>query len=207
MKKKIIAVDIDDVLADSAAHFVNFSNQNWGTSLHVDDYTEHWAEMWGIDQEEMQSRANVIYESKMQLKVSHFSDAHSVLKYLSKDYKLVITTSRHRLVQQDTVEWLNKNFEGIFEDIHFAGIWDAGHHSDHAINLTKADLHKEIGADYVIDDHPKHCLAAAEKGITSLLFGDYSWNRGVRSTKNMIKVKGWAEVKDFFDGERKQLQG
>jgi 5'(3')-deoxyribonucleotidase len=204
MKKKIIAVDIDDVLADSAVNFVEFSNKKWGTHLHVDDYTEHWAEMWGVDQEEMQARANVIYESKMQLKVDKFSDAHDVLKDLTMDHKLVITTSRHRLVQEDTVEWLNKNFNDIFSDIHFAGIWDVGHRSDHAVNLTKVDLHKEIGADYVIDDHPKHCLAASKKGIVSLLFGEYSWNRGVKPDKNMFKVKDWHEVKEFFDEERRK---
>jgi len=39
--KPIIAVDIDDVLANLAQEIVDFSNKNWGTNLTIDDYNEH----------------------------------------------------------------------------------------------------------------------------------------------------------------------
>ncbi|HJQ08525.1 MAG TPA: hypothetical protein VJ836_03545 [Candidatus Saccharimonadales bacterium] len=40
--RRIIAVDIDDVLSASAEGFVVFSNKQWGTRLTLDDYTEDW---------------------------------------------------------------------------------------------------------------------------------------------------------------------
>jgi len=201
-KKPIIAVDVDDVLASSAEDFVAYSNKKWGTRLTVDDYTEHWAEMWGVDQKELQKRAQHIYKSGIQKSFRRFDEAETVLRELANKYDLVITTSRHRLVQKSTLEWLDRHFKGIFSEIHFAGIWDAGHETLHALNLTKADLHQRLGVAYMIDDHPKHCFAAANVGVQALLFGDYKWNRDTNLPKNVTRVKDWQSVKDFFDAKR-----
>ena len=70
------------------------------------------------------------------------------------------------------------------------------------LKATKADIVKQIGADYLIDDQPKHCFAAAEAGITSLLFGDYRWNRNVKLPEGVVKVRTWHEVLEYFDGRK-----
>ena len=49
MTKKVIAVDIDDVLAESARNLVEYSNKSWGTNITVDDYDEDWAKLWQVD--------------------------------------------------------------------------------------------------------------------------------------------------------------
>ncbi len=196
--KKLIAVDLDDVLASSAQNFVEYSNKRWGTRLSVEDYDEHWGEMWGIDHKQTKQRADHIYSSKIQVDIKHFDDALLVLQKLANKYKLVITTSRHRLVQKITTEWLDTYFKGIFDDVHFAGIWDQGHDADVAVNLTKAELCSKIGASYLIDDHPKHCFAAAEVGVDALLFGDYRWNRSVTLPERVTRVRDWQEVARYF---------
>ena len=43
MGRKVIAIDLDDVLAAHVESFVAFSNERYGTSLQVDDYSDHWA--------------------------------------------------------------------------------------------------------------------------------------------------------------------
>lgn len=203
MSSPVIAVDLDDVLASSAQGFVDYSNKRWGTRLTVEDYNEHWSEMWGIEHEETIERAHDIYASRVQRDFIHDREAALVLKDLAKRYKLVITTSRHRQVQQDTLDWLEKHFPEVFSDVHFAGIWeDWGQRKqtlDEAAKLTKADLLKKIGAAYIIDDHPKHCNGAAKVGVQALLFGDYGWNRHVKLAKGIIRVKDWSAVKKFFD--------
>lgn len=196
--KKVIAVDLDDVLASSAQNFVEYSNKRWGTRLTVEDYDEHWGEMWGIDHRQTKQRADHIYRSKIQADIKHFDDAQLVLKKLTDKYKLVITTSRHRLVQKITEEWLDTYFKGVFDNVHFAGIWDQGHDADVAINLTKAELCRKVGATYLIDDHPKHCFAAAEVGVDALLFGDYRWNRSVTLPERVTRVRDWQEVERYF---------
>lgn len=203
-KKPIIAIDVDDVLASSAAGFVAYSNKRWGTNLTVEEYGEHWGEMWGINHDEAIKRAQDIYNSGIQRNFIPFDEAAPVLGRLAKDFELVITTSRHKLVEQTTLEWLDEHHKGVFSRVHFAGIWDSGHHTDQAFKMTKAEVLLKIGADYLIDDQPKHCIAAAEAGIPALLFGDYSWNRGVTVPDGVTPVLNWVGVERFLDAERSQ---
>lgn len=202
MAKKIIAVDLDDVLADSASAFVAYSNKKWGTNLGVDDYSEHWARMWGIDIAEALKRRDHIYENEVQIHLDSIGEAKSVLTRLAQKYRLIIVTARPVVLQKGTVEWIEKHYEGLFEDIHFAGIWDDKHSLDHADTLTKAEIIGELGADYLVDDHPKHCFAVAKAGIPTVLFGDYSWNRGLELPDGVVRAKNWKEVEEFFDAAR-----
>jgi 5'(3')-deoxyribonucleotidase len=199
--KPVIAVDIDDVLSSSAAEFVKFSNQKWGTSLRVDDYDEHWARMWKVDDKEVRSRTAIVTSSKLPLRYSPLEEAKNVLHELSKRYKLVVATSRNKTMQGMTVEWIREKYEDIFDEVHFAGLWDKDMDLDLLNKLTKAELCAEIGADYLIDDQPKHCIAAAEAGIKTILFGNYKWNKDVSDRSNMVKAKDWREVLEYFNGK------
>lgn len=201
MRRKLIAVDLDDVLADSAVKFVAYSNKKWGTTLEVDDFSEHWAEMWGISIDETLQRRDHIYQEKVQTKLDSFIDAKEVLSELAHTYDLIIVTSRPLVLQKDTIAWIEQYYGGIFKEVYFAGIWDGEHDVETAVKLNKGDRIKELGADYFIDDHPKHCLAVAKYGIPSLLFGDYGWNRHIVEQKNLLRVADWKAVKEFFDGQ------
>lgn len=201
MTRKTIAVDIDDVLAISAENFINYSNQKWGTRLTIDDFHEDWAQMWKIDAASELKRAQRVLEDKVFNSHKHFTDALPVLKKLAKDYKLVIATSRTKTIANDTLEWLDKYFPDLFDEIHHAGIWDdlSTRHSAHL--ETKAELVRQIGADYLIDDQPKHCIAAGEAGIKCVLFGDYPWNRHIKPSKNIARAHNWEEVERYFYGQ------
>ncbi len=201
MSKQTIAIDIDDVLADSAAGFVSFSNNKWGTNLTVDDYTEDWAVMWQIEHAVSVQRAQTIYQSGVVRNFQHSEESIDVLKKLKQNYKLVVTTSRSKKVQEDTHEWLDRHYQGIFDDIHFAGFYDV--YTPHSTKMTKAELCKSIGADYIVDDHPKHCFAAAEAGIKAVLFGDYIWSRKLgKLPPDVTRARNWSEVLKYFENER-----
>ncbi|OGL38539.1 hypothetical protein A3J32_02300 [Candidatus Saccharibacteria bacterium RIFCSPLOWO2_02_FULL_46_7] len=198
---KTIAIDIDDVLAANAEGFVEFSNRRWGTHLKPDDYTEHWAEMWGVDFDEVENRRDIMVAERVFLNHRLFKEAKLVLESLSKNHKLVIVSSRGPRVQADTIDWINQSFESIFSEFHFTKIWDRPMHILEQLKMTKAEVCREIGADYLIDDQPKHCIAAAEAGITALLFGSYRWTKVDDLPKNVIKVKNWLAVEKYFDGQ------
>ncbi len=201
MRKEVIAIDIDDVLAANAEGFAAFSNDRWGTSLEPDDYTEHWAEMWSIDQEEADKRRNVIIKEKLFTSYRFFDEAKAVLKELKKNYKLVIVSSRSNEVHKETLKWLDAEYKGVFSEIHFAKMWDDPKlHILKKLKMTKAEICKEIGADYLVDDQPKHCIAAANAGIKVILFGDYKWSRDIKLIKNMTRAIDWHGVKEYFDG-------
>jgi 5'(3')-deoxyribonucleotidase len=201
VNKPVIAVDIDDVLASNAEAFIKFSNDRWNTNLTADDYTEHWAEMWGIDYEELQRRGDVIFQEKVFLKHRFFDEAKAVLQKLTQNYIVVIASSRNKRIQKETIDWIKKEYGDIFSGFHFADIWHRQDlHIDHRLKMTKTKILAEIGANYLIDDQPKHCIAAAEAGITALLFGDYKWNKDIELKTNMVRVKNWQEVMEYFDG-------
>lgn len=199
--KPVIAVDIDDVLAANVESFVEFSNKRWGTNLTTDDYTEHWAEMWNIDHAEADRRGDVIFREGLFLKHRFFDEAKPVLRHLSENYTLVIASARNARIQKETIAWIKKEYGQIFSAFHFADIWHKRTVSiDERNKMTKTAVLTAIGADYLVDDQPKHCIAAAEAGITAVLFGDYGWNRDTKLVPGVVRAKNWHDVQEYFDG-------
>ena len=197
MKRKI-AIDIDDVLAASAEAFVAWSNERWGMSLTVDDYEEHWGRMWQLehDREEAERRADEFHEAGVVGRHRPHEEALPVLKELGDEYDLVIITSRRRSIAAETEEWLKVHYAGVFSEVHFAGMWDSK--DPDRLKATKTEVCRQIGADYLVDDQLKHCLAAAEAGIPAVLFGRYAWNRADKLPHNVTRCEKWEQVRDYF---------
>lgn len=201
IKRQTIAVDVDDVLAINIPAFVEFSNKKWGMNLTIEDYEENWRKTWDVDAEELIERTEVI-KNEFWHTLQHSGEALPVLRELAKNYKLVIATSRRKDVSEVTKAWVDKYFGGIFEEVHHAGIFDVDKRDlkkyEEAAKLTKARLCRELGADYLIDDHIKHCLGVDAIGLKALLFGDYSWNKQAKLPDTITRVRNWAEVGEYF---------
>lgn len=197
--KPIIAIDVDDVLADNAAGFVAFSNERWGTNLRPEDYDEDWMSMWGINLEEAVKRRDELFASGTQRKYDHNNDALHVLGRLAERYDLCIVTSRHATTKDDTRAWIHERYLGVFTDetIHFAGLWDDPDHT--SVHKTKADIIVSLGADYIIDDQLKHCTAVASRGRKAVLFGNYTWNQATELPDNVTRAKDWVAVERYFN--------
>jgi uncharacterized HAD superfamily protein len=127
-----------------------------------------------------------------------FTQAVPILQRLARSYNLVVVTSRRSLIRPETDRWLERYFPGIFQGIHYAGIYDSDDHIHNKLKQTKAELCRELGVDYLIDDQLKHCVAAAEIGIKVLLFGDYNWNKADQLPDGIVRVKDWDEVERYF---------
>ncbi|MDB5258971.1 MAG: hypothetical protein JWO73_179 [Candidatus Taylorbacteria bacterium] len=193
--KPIIAIDIDDVIAANASAFVEYSNRKYGTNLTIDDYQEHWAEVWKVEHEEVKKRAIEYHESGHIATYSMIDGAYEALKQLKERFRLVAVTSRRNSINQLTKEWIQKYYPDIFDTIVFCGFFDS---EKSGLNLTKGDLVKNMAAEYFIDDQIKHVSAVAENGIKSLLFGDYFWNKTDNLPENVLRVKNWQEAADYF---------
>ncbi|HSX31507.1 MAG TPA: hypothetical protein VLE99_06350 [Candidatus Saccharimonadales bacterium] len=198
MKKPIIAVDIDDVLAAEAAFVVAYSNQHWRHQLTVDDYREFWGAMWGVDHEEAERRSLELHEPGINKSYEPLAGAREALAELSERFELVIVTSRREMVRQETLDWLDKHMGKVFSQKIFAGIWDDAHPAAH--KRTKAEILQAIGARYLIDDQPKHCIAAADLGLAALLFGGYPWNRDAVVPAGVKRCGNWLAVLEYFRG-------
>ena len=204
VKRPIIAIDIDDVLAKSAQSFIEYSNNHWGTFFAVDDYDENWTKLWQVDNEEAGRRSQEYLSSGILNSYEHNEDAIEVFEKLKENYKLIIVTSRSIWLKEITVGWVKSRYPYIFtdEDIYFAGIWDKGV-CDEAIIRDKGDFIMKLGADYIIDDQPKHYIGAAQRGIKALLFGDYGWNKLENLPSCVNRVKNWSEVLAYFQAHGK----
>jgi 5'(3')-deoxyribonucleotidase len=198
MKKQIIAIDIDDVLADHVAAFVVFSNSQYGTNLGKHNYDDRWSTLWDVDRNEIERRALEFHTAESIMEYELIEEAQSALSALSKHYELSIVSARPRHVIDASQMWLEKHFGPIFKEVHFLPYWEE------ANKLSKADICNQIGAEFLIDDIVKHCNLAAECGIQSLLFGDYSWNQSGTIHDDVSRVKNWQEVLEYFDVKRSQ---
>ncbi|CAN5610997.1 hypothetical protein BH23PAT1_BH23PAT1_3910 [soil metagenome] len=195
MKRQTIAVDIDDVLAAHAEAFIDFSNKKYGTSLTLEDYHDHWSYVWKVEYSEIERRAKEFHVPKSVMQYKLIQEADKAIHRLSGNYDLVIVSARGQDLLQTTREWIDNYFAGLFVDTHFVPIWEPNN------TVTKADICKQIGAAYLIDDVPGHCNIAAEEGITALLFGDYAWNRHEKIADKVVRVKNWQEVVEYFYGK------
>jgi 5'(3')-deoxyribonucleotidase len=193
MSRKTIAIDLDDVLAEHVEAFIEFSNIYYGTNLTVDEYSDHWVDLWGeIDREEIERRAAEFHTHESTIGYKVKKDAKRVLTELGRDNDLYIVTARPRHLIDTSLEWVRTHFDGIFKGVHFVPIWEPDN------TVTKADICRQIGATYLIDDLVRHCNIAAEGGITAILFGDYSWNRDQTINPVVIICKTWDDVLTSF---------
>ena len=192
MQRATIAIDCDDVLADHAEDVVAWTNQRFGTNLTISDYTDHWSKLWQVDQTKTEELAKEYHAEGRHGVFTHKPDSLEILRELKKEYNLVIVTARRKEIVKTSLEWIEEKYPGIFNDVRFVPIWEPNN------LVTKADICREIGATFLIDDLPRHCNIAAESGITSLVFGDYTWNRNETIVQGVHRVKDWQAVKDFF---------
>jgi 5'(3')-deoxyribonucleotidase len=196
--KPIIAVDIDDVLSRSAQAVVAYSNEHWGHSLTADDFNERLAEMWQVEEKEAERRWTEYMASGNFGIHGVVADAKTVLESLRNRYQLIAVTSRRGELADITQEWLDSNYPGLVERVVHSGFYGKGNADAH--QMTKADILTQMGARYLIDDQPKHCIGAAEVGIRAVLFGDYGWNRDIMLPAGVVRCKDWAAVQEYFNG-------
>jgi len=194
MQRKSIAIDVDDVLADHAEAFIVFSNKNYGTNLSLGNYSDQWADIWiDVDDEEVHRRAMEFLTLETVYSFQPKSGAVEVLRKLSSNADLYIVTARPSHLTDITVKWMDKYFAGIFKGIHMVPIWEPNN------VVTKADICKQIGAKYLIDDNVEHCNIAIDGGITSILFGNYYWNNDLVTNDGITRCNDWQQVAKYFN--------
>jgi FMN phosphatase YigB (HAD superfamily) len=197
MFKPIIALDIDDVVSHTAENIIAYANERWGHQHTIEDFTEHLAEMWQVDQQEAERRWHEYIHSGSMEQYDAIPGALAVLRQLQGHYRIIAVTSRREILVEMTERWLSSNYPELVERVISSNVYGKG--DPHAHKRTKADILKEMGAAYLIDDQPKHCNGAAGVGVQAILFGDYPWNRDVELADGVTRCKDWAAVEEYFD--------
>ena len=198
LMKKVIAVDIDDVIADSTETLRIIVNTRTGANLESGHYKVPMGSYWGYYERIWRSHdVDITYrelEEEMEIDQSHvplLSGASFAIGELSSKYDIVIITSRPPEWEPKTKDWLMTNFGDVFVSLHFTQQGEE--------KKTKGQICKDLGVDYLIDDNPEHCQSALGEGVEAILFGDYGWHH--KAPKGLVKCEDWQSVLEYFNAK------
>ena len=221
LTRKTIAIDIDEVLGafldclclhintlgfeskatisletkDSIASVSTTSSVSITKIWKPEDFTSyHFNDAWNIDETIAHATMARFFTSLHFEDIKPLKDAKEILLKHQKQYRFVIVTSRNSNLGEQTNAWLNKHFEGCFDNVMFGSAYGPG------VKRTKSEMCREINAIMLVDDNPFYAVEAAPVLKTSILFGDYSWNRTSEITfpSNIIRVSSWSDLDKVF---------
>ena len=173
--RPVIAVDVDEVLADFIPTLALYHNEMWGSNLSSASFHSYeFHHVWGGTFEECNVKMLQFFETTHLDQLSPVKGALEALQWLKDETgaELHIVTSRQHAIADRTRYWIDTHFPGIFKEVHFGN-----HYSSSGQKRSKPEMCQDIGALVIIDDSQKYAGHCAEAGIPCVLFGDYAWNR------------------------------
>jgi 5'(3')-deoxyribonucleotidase len=198
MKKPLLAIDIDDTIADSTESLRLIANERTGLNLPPEAYKvkgEYWGyseRVWaehGVDKlYAFQDHRSEMRDDQSNILV--VAGAQEALKRLAMRYDIVFITARGHDLENATHRWLKQHFPDITFDVHFTD----HHHDEDA--LTKGRLCKQLGAEILIDDNDDHCRSAITEGLGAVRFGDYGWHG--EPYAEIPCCHTWKDVLEYF---------
>ncbi|MES2134886.1 MAG: hypothetical protein V4449_01430 [Patescibacteria group bacterium] len=187
--KPILGVDFDDVLVRTGNALAEFHNATYGTTYSRDDVSSfHLHEVWNCTPEEARARIDEFISTEFHHNSEAVLGAYDALKQLSQTYEIVIVTGRMHVWRDKTIEWLEKNFLGLYREIHFTNHDDP----DPSKRRLKSEFVTELGISLFIDDALKFATDVASVGVPVLLF-DTPWNQG-EVPPGVTRVHSWDEI-------------
>lgn len=191
MSKPVIAVDIDDVIFPFIPELIKHYNLRKGADLTLEDFKiYHFSQVWGNTEEE----ANAIVAEFLTQDLVHLQPlpgAQQAFDRLSRDFDIVLITARNGLFAPSTTQWLQAHFQGLFEDVIFAG-----NPHDTIEYREKGIICQEVGAAVLIDDSPGNLQSALDYGVDAVLFGAHNWNKVHTLPDHIVRCRTWKEVVD-----------
>ncbi len=191
---KIIAVDLDEVLAETAHALLRWKKNriNWKriTWNELSSYN-----LWEISKLEISKRSSVrvylwfLLGAGLWNKIDPVVWAKTKLKeFKRKWYKFHVVTARHFVLRFATGIWLYMNYKHIFDSVEFANFFTR-------FSTKKSEICKKLGATIIIEDSLENAIDCAKEWIKVYLI-DKPWNQHYNKRKHkwIIKVKCWTEI-------------
>lgn len=198
MVKIIIAVDIDDVLADTSESLRHFVNRRTNSNLTKDDYRvpgEYWGyyeRVWAshglVDDTQFADFENELAIDQSQVPL--LPGASFAIHELSKKYHIILITSRNAKWENETRKWFKEHLGKDDIEIHLTGHRKADDYK------TKGELCRLLGVEILIDDNFGHCQSAVDEGVSAVLFGEYGWHP--INTNEIPHCKDWSAVLELL---------
>lgn len=200
--KKRIAIDIDDVLAEHTDFVRRYVNEKLGVALTYEDYRiklneydYYFKTIWeshSIDHSGLMEEIHDKYVRDQSF-VTLIEGAKEAVDKLKAGYDLYAVSSRPINQLEATLDWIQREFEGIFQDVTCLG-----NHHNHDKIYSKGGYCEKIGAKWLIDDNLRHCLSAVNHGAHAILFGNYGWQLESEVPESVVWLESWEEVTGYL---------
>ena len=172
-----IAIDMDEVLANTNARFIEWYKRDTGVNVTEAQLFEKGQKIYHyVDQPDLRNQLHI---KGFFRDLPLMPDSQEIVKWLAEYYEIFIVTSamEFRNSMEDKYDWLQKYFPFLpWKNFVFCG---------------RKDM---IIADYLIDDHVKNLTNFTGKGIL------YHAPHNLGNTE-FTRVKNWQEIKAFFERE------
>lgn len=202
--KPIIALDIDDVLANVIDSVRLWANAETGVVLpkeayYTDDnYWHYFDTIWerhGLS--DKLTFATVLERMATdQSNIATVEGAREAVATLRAQYDFVYITSRPSYQQDETRRWVD---EHIANDIPLYMAYNPMLDTE---ARSKGEICAELGVSLLIDDNVGNCQSAIDYGVDAIVFGDYGWNEKVPA--HMKRCQTWREIEEYLLDEAKQ---
>ncbi len=184
-----IGVDLDEVLGHFLPALIDWHNDTYETSWAIGQfYTYHFWEIWGGTVEESIQKVYDFHKTPYFKNIRPVKGSKESLASLKKDHELFIITSRQNDIKQETEEWVEQHFPGMFSEIHFTNNF-----SQSGAGRTKKEIADKLDIDIMIEDSAKYALECLSPGRKIFLI-DYPWNKNEKLPEGIIRVNSWEEI-------------
>lgn len=173
--RKTIAIDMDEVLANTAQGLLDKYNNRLGSNHTIEDLGNQ--KLSNAYEEDIDIIKEIIFDRGFFGELEVIDDAIEVVEHLTKDYDVYIATAAMDVPTSFDAKfaWLKKYFPFLDEQ-----------------NFIFCGYKGVVGTDYLIDDNPKQLKAF--KGTSIMFTAHHNLEHD-----EFIRVNSWLEVKEYFD--------
>ncbi|XP_068463686.1 uncharacterized protein [Phaseolus vulgaris] len=120
-QKLVVAVDVDEVLGNFVSALNKFIADRYSSNYSVSEYHVYeFCKIWNCSRDEADIRVHEFFKTPYFKSGIHpLPGAHTALQKLSRFCSLSVVTSRQNVIKDHTIGWIEKNFPGLFHEIHF----------------------------------------------------------------------------------------
>ena len=198
MHSKLIYVDMDDVLCETAANLCRLAEREFGR--HV-DYADVFAfdlqKVFGLTDDEMRRFMAASHAPGALLTHPVTPGAPDALRALrDAGHSIEIVTGRPAYAHGDTERWLDAAGIGDFPVTYVDKYGRDSCYAHNAGDPPTVSLDELLSRqfDVVIDDSPQILARLADWKETRILVFSRPWNVSFPLSANMTRVGGWSEI-------------
>jgi uncharacterized HAD superfamily protein len=184
-----LAFDIDGVVADTMAVFVQLAHERYGlkdlTKEHLREYDLH--RCLDLDPRIVDDLICLTLDDEHTEIIPPEPEAPDVLTELAQHGPLRFVTAR--IWPESIIKWLHKTLPDVpVENIHVVAT---------GAPEAKLQILKKLGIRYFLEDRVETCRLLAQDGIRPMLF-DQPWNRAHSSSSLFPRIENWSRFRQWL---------